>query len=107
MYLGRLAMSGAIFVAAVLAWPNADAGLTLVASLLITGALVFTAGSVLSSAIYRKPLRPTFLYAQSLFDIVVVTAIVHITGGGSSQFAALYIIVIAAASLLLPFRAGW
>ena len=53
-------MSGAIFVAAVLAWPNADAGLTLVASLLITGALVFTAGSALSSAIYRKPLRPDF-----------------------------------------------
>jgi len=106
VYLGRLAMSGAIFVAAVLAWRNADAGLTLVASLLITGALVFTAGSVLYSAIYRKPLRPTFLYAQSLFDLVVVTAIVHVTGGGSSQFAALYIIVIAAASLLLPFSGG-
>jgi two-component system sensor histidine kinase PilS (NtrC family) len=106
MYLGRLAMSGAIFVAAVLAWRNADAGLTLVASLLITSALVFTAGSALYSAIYRKPLRPVFLYAQSLFDLVVVTAIVHVTGGGSSQFAALYILVIAAASLLLPFSGG-
>jgi two-component system sensor histidine kinase PilS (NtrC family) len=99
-------MSGAIFLAAVFAWRNADTGLTLVASLLITGALVFTAGSALFSIIYKRPLRPTFLYAQSLFDLVVVTAIVHVTGGGSSQFAALYILVIAAASLLLPFSGG-
>jgi two-component system, NtrC family, sensor histidine kinase PilS len=106
VYLGRLAMSAAIFLAAVLAWKNADAGLTLVASLLITGALAFTAGSALYSIVSRSPLRPAFLYAQSLFDLVVVTAIVHVTGGGSSQFAALYILVIAAASLLLPFSGG-
>jgi two-component system sensor histidine kinase PilS (NtrC family) len=99
-------MSGAIFIAAVLAWRNADASLTLIASLLITAALVFTAGSGLYSIIHRKPLRPSFLYAQSLFDLAVVTAIVHVTGSGSSQFAALYILVIAAASLLLPFSGG-
>jgi two-component system sensor histidine kinase PilS (NtrC family) len=106
VYLARLAMSGAIFVAAVLAWRNADENLTLIASLLITGALLFTAGSALYSVIYRKPLRRAFLYTQSLFDLIVVTAIVHVTGGGSSQFAALYILVIAAASLLLPFSGG-
>src|SRR5690242_5365154 len=99
-------MSAAIFVAAVLAWKNADAGLTLVASLLITIALAFTAGSALYSVVYRSPLRPAFLYTQSLFDLFVVTAIVHVTGGGSSQFAALYILVIAAAALLLPFSGG-
>ena len=106
VYVGRLTMSAAIFVAAVLAWKNADAGLTLVASLLITSALVFTAGSALYSIVYRSPLRPAFLYTQSLFDLIVVTAIVHVTGGGTSQFAALYILVIAAASLLLPFSGG-
>jgi two-component system sensor histidine kinase PilS (NtrC family) len=106
VYVGRLTMSAAIFVAAVLAWKNADAGLTLVASLLITIALAFTAGSALYSIVYRSPLRPVFLYTQSLFDLLVVTAIVHVTGGGSSQFAALYILVIAAASLLLPFSGG-
>jgi two-component system sensor histidine kinase PilS (NtrC family) len=106
VYLGRLAMSTAIFLAAVLAWKNADAGLTLVASLLLIAALVFTAGSALYSIVYRRPLRLAFLYTQSLFDLMVVTAVVHVTGGGSSQFAALYIIVIAAASLLLPFSGG-
>src|SRR5688572_6885866 len=99
-------MSAAIFVAAVLAWNNADEGLTLVASLLITIALAFTAGSALYSVVQRTTLRPAFLYTQSLFDLAVVTAIVHVTGGGSSQFAALYILVIAAASLLLPFPGG-
>jgi two-component system sensor histidine kinase PilS (NtrC family) len=99
-------MSAAIFVAAVLAWSNADEGLTLIASLLITVALAFTAGSALYSLVNRSALRPVFLYTQSLFDLAVVTAIVHVTGGGSSQFAALYILVIAAASLLLPFSGG-
>ena len=103
VHLARLAMSGAIFVAAVLAWRNADEGLTLVASLLITGALVFTSGSALYSGIYGKPLRTGFFYSQSLFDLLVVTTIVHVTGSGTSQFAALYILVIAAASLLLPY----
>ena len=106
VYLGRLAMSAAIFLAAVIAWKNADAGLTLVASLVIIAALAFTAGSALYSLVYRSPLRPGFLYIQSLFDLLVVTAIVHVTGGGTSQFAALYILVIAAASLLLPFSGG-
>jgi two-component system sensor histidine kinase PilS (NtrC family) len=106
VYLGRLAMSAAIFLAAVVAWKNADAGLTLVASLVIIAALAFTAGSALYSIVYRPQLRPGFLSLQSLFDLVVVTAIVHVTGGGTSQFAALYILVIAAASLLLPFSGG-
>ena len=106
VYLGRLTMSAAIFIAAVLAWRDADSGLTLIASLLITCALAFTAGSALYSVVYRSTLRPGFLYTQSLFDLAVVTAIVHVTGGGSSQFAALYILVSAAASLLLPFTGG-
>src|SRR5690349_20829281 len=99
-------MSAAIFLAAVLAWKNADTGLTLVASLLVIGALVFTVVSALYSAVYRRPLRPPFLYAQSLFDLALVTVIVHVTGGGTSQFAALYILVIAAASILLPVSGG-
>ncbi len=106
VHLARLAMSGAIFVAAVMAWRNADESVTLVASLLITGALVFTSGSALYSGIYKKPLRPAFFYTQSLFDLGVVTTIVHVTGSGTSQFAALYILVIAAASLLLPYTGG-
>jgi two-component system sensor histidine kinase PilS (NtrC family) len=58
------------------------------------------------SEIYRKPLQPTFFYLQSIFDLVLVTAVVHVTNGSTSQFAALYILIIAAASLLLPVGGG-
>lgn len=97
-------MTAAIFLAAVFAWRDADRNDTLVASLLITGAMIFTAGSAAFSEIYRKPLGTVFLPLQSAFDLVLVTAVVHITGGGSSQFAALYILVIATAALLLSGR---
>ena len=101
MYLGRVATSGAIFVAAVIAWREADRGATLLASLLVTATLVFTLGSLAYSDYFRRALGRTFLTAQAAFDLAVVTAIVHLTGGASSQFAGLYILVIATAALLL------
>jgi two-component system sensor histidine kinase PilS (NtrC family) len=106
VYVGRLATAGAVFVATLAVWGNAESSQTLVSSLIITGAMVFTAASAMYSEIYRKPLRPLFLYLQTLFDLIVVTAVVHITGGGVSQFAALYILVIASAALLLPTSGG-
>jgi two-component system sensor histidine kinase PilS (NtrC family) len=101
MYLGRVATSGAIFVAAVLAWREADRDATLLASLVVTATLVFTLGSLAYSDFLRRALSRTFLTAQAAFDLAVVTAIVHLTGGASSQFAGLYILVIATAALLL------
>ena len=45
-----------------------------------------------------------------MFDLLLVTAVVHITGpagaGGPTQFAALYILVIATAALMLPQWGG-
>jgi two-component system, NtrC family, sensor histidine kinase PilS len=101
MYLGRVATSGAIFVAAVMAWREADRSATLLASLVVTATLVFTLGSLAYSDFLRRTLGRTFLTAQAAFDLAVVTAIVHLTGGASSQFAGLYILVIATAALLL------
>lgn len=101
IYIGRLTMAAAIFLAAVFSWGDADRGATLVASLLITGAMIFTVGSAFFSEVNRKPLGEGFLAVQAAFDLCLVTAVVHVTGGESSQFAALYILVIAASSLLL------
>jgi two-component system sensor histidine kinase PilS (NtrC family) len=39
-------------------------------------------------------------------DLLLVTAVVHLTGGWNSQFAALYILVIASSALMLPFHEG-
>src|SRR5581483_2268591 len=48
----------------------------------------------------------TFLYLQSAFDMLLVTAIIHVTNGSGSPFAALYILAIATAALLVPRGGG-
>ena len=101
VYLGRLATVGAIYLAAVYAWREAEKGDTLITSLLMTAALAFTVASATWSEIYGKPLTSSFLVAQVVFDLLSITAIVHVLGEGASQIAALYILVIAYASLLL------
>jgi two-component system sensor histidine kinase PilS (NtrC family) len=101
VYVGRVAIAAAIYLAAVYAWRDADRADTLIASLLMTATLAFTAVSATWSEIYQRPLSAGFLAAQVIFDLFAVTAIVHIAGEGASQFAALYILAIAYASLLL------
>jgi PAS domain S-box-containing protein len=106
VFIGRLCAASAIFIAAVSNWSASDASRTLVASLVFVSATVVTVISALYSEVYRKQLRPTFLYLQALFDILLVTGIVHVTNGSNSPFSALYILVIATASLLVPASGG-
>ncbi|MFI5039245.1 MAG: nitrogen regulation protein NR(II) [Solirubrobacterales bacterium] len=108
VYLGRLSIATAIFLAAVLVWQdeNTDTGKLLIASLSFAFTIGVTACSVVYSEFYRRPLRPTFLYLQSIFDLLLVTAVVHVTGASGSMFAALYILVIATSSMLLPVGGG-
>ncbi len=108
VYLGRLSIATAIFLAAVLVWQDAltDTGKLLLASLTFAGTLMMTGVSVIYSEFYNRPLGPTFFYLQSVFDLFLVTAVVHVTGSSGSQFAALYILVIATSSLLLPVGGG-
>jgi signal transduction histidine kinase len=105
VYLARFAISAAIFLAAVLVWQLATPNDTLVASLAFVAMMLFTAASVFYTEVYRRPIVQPLLYAQILFDICLVTAIVHVTWDGStSQFGPLYILVIAVSALLLPAR---
>ncbi len=80
--------------------------MTLVASLAFALAAIVTVISVGYVEIYRKRLTAWFLYGQALFDLLLVTAVVHVTNGTSSPFAALYILVIATSSLLVPASGG-
>ena len=102
VYVSRLMLASAIFLAAVFQWLIADSEKTLIATLCFVGALFVTAVSFLWTEVNRKPLTRGFLYGQSVVDVLVITGIVHVTGGAASQFAALYIPVNAAAALLLP-----
>jgi two-component system, NtrC family, sensor histidine kinase PilS len=50
--------------------------------------------------------RRNFLLRQVVFDVVLVTAAVHVTGGPTSPLPPLYILVITAGALLLPLPGG-
>ena len=106
IYIGRLIISVAIFLAAIIVWTGGEQLDQLVASLAFALATAVTVSSWAYSEIYKRPLRTNFLYLQSVFDLLLVTAVVHVTGGFLSQFAALYILVIAASTLLLPLGGG-
>jgi two-component system sensor histidine kinase PilS (NtrC family) len=120
IYISRLSVAVAIFLAAVLVWTQDDTDKVklLIASLAFALTTAVTVASVGYSEIYKRPLRPNFLYLQSVFDLLLVTAVVHVThgsgvvvgdvatAGDTSQFASLYILVIAASTLLLPIGGG-
>lgn len=105
LYVGRISVVTAVFLAAVLNWWRADLTALLVASVSATAALVVTAASFWYSHLRPGATGPTFRYAQALFDVSLVTAIVHISGP-YSYFAALYILVIAFYALLMPLANG-
>ncbi|MEX2178835.1 MAG: ATP-binding protein [Gemmatimonadaceae bacterium] len=109
IYIGRLSIAAAVFLAAVRVWLRDDmdsADKLVIAALAFAITTAVTVASLAYSEIYRRPLHTNFLYLQSVFDLLLVTTVVHVTGVQESQFAALYILVIAASTLLLPLGGG-
>jgi signal transduction histidine kinase len=103
LYLGRLSLATAIFIAAIAVWRRADSSATLVATLAFVSALLFTAASIFYSARRQAALADTFFYVQVIFDLFLVTTVVHLTQTGTpSLLAPLYILVIAVSALVLP-----
>src|SRR5206468_11160948 len=108
VYVARLCIASAIFLAAVLVSLNHDApedsNRLLIASVVLLVTFAVTAASVFYGRLAKNTLPPTWYYLQTIFDLLLVTAVVHLTRDsiGTSQFAALYILVIASSSLLLP-----
>jgi two-component system sensor histidine kinase PilS (NtrC family) len=110
IYIGRMTIASAIFVAAVFSWFRVDEHTTLLASLAFVVSATVTAISAGYSSVNRGPLSRTFLYLQFISDLLLVTVVVHTTGpagvGGPTAFSALYILVITMAALLLPERSS-
>ncbi|MBA4072183.1 MAG: hypothetical protein C0497_10160 [Gemmatimonas sp.] len=104
LYIARFTVATSIYVAAIRVWQITDPENTLVASLAFALTMIVTVPSAIWTEVQRR--RPTiaFLYGQFIFDLAVVTSVVHVTGGAASGFAALYILVNAAAALQLPTR---
>ncbi|MGH7503986.1 MAG: two-component system sensor histidine kinase NtrB [Longimicrobiales bacterium] len=108
LYVGRLIVASAIYAAALWAWVDAPPDTTLIASLgLLLSFAVTAAGLWYTDVLGRLPGR-AFLYANVIFDTVLVTAVVHVTTVGElpSDFSPLYVLVIASGSVLLPMPGG-
>ena len=105
LYLGRLSLAGGVFVAAGLAWWRADLTQLLVASVSATLTLIVTAAAFWWSHLRSREVGATFLYGQALFDLALITAVVHIFGP-YTYFASLYILVIAFNTVLMPLANG-
>jgi signal transduction histidine kinase len=103
LYLGRLSLATAIFVAAIAVWRAAEGTATLTATLAFVATLLFTGASLVYSERTDSEPGDTFYYVQMLFDLLLVTTVVHLTQAGTpSQLAPLYILVIAVSALVLP-----
>ncbi len=105
LYLGRLVVVAGFQLAALVAWDQADPQATFLATAMFVLALVVTAAGYWQSHVQQAGSGFGFLAGQVLFDILLVTGVVHLTGGGESQFAWLYILVISEGALLL--RLPW
>ncbi|MDX1673203.1 MAG: ATP-binding protein [Longimicrobiales bacterium] len=109
IYVARLTLAMGIFLAALLVWtqPQVRPEATLVATLMLVMTLGITVASYWKTHIAGQPPGDNFLYAQALFDVLLVTAVVHMTGRAESDFVPLYVLVITEGALLLPLRGGF
>lgn len=102
VYLGRVSVAIAMYLTAALKVRIAAPLDILVTSILLLAALGFTTASYWQTHLRERPPGRAFFYLQAVFDVALVTAVVHITGGPESNFTMLYVPVIAVTAVLLP-----
>jgi two-component system sensor histidine kinase PilS (NtrC family) len=102
VYLGRMCLASAIYVTAALKVRVAAPLDILVTSFMLVAATAVTGASYWRTHFRHRAPNPTFLYLQALFDAILITAVVHMTGGADSDLASLYVILIAVTALLMP-----
>src|SRR5712671_1188045 len=102
VYVGRMCLAIAIYVTAALKIRVAAPLDILVTSLLLVTAATVTYLSYWHTHFRRVVPGPTFLYLLAVFDVLLITAVVHMTGGADSDLASLYVILIAVTALLMP-----
>ena len=108
LYVGRMTVAAGVFAGAVLVWQSVPSGTNLIATLALIATIAFTAASWWYTHVLERTPGRNFVYAQVIFDTLLVTAIVHITSqqNTASSFPPLYILVIAVSALLLPLPGG-
>jgi two-component system sensor histidine kinase PilS (NtrC family) len=106
VYVGRVLVALAVFLAAAFSYRALAPEVLLTLAIAALASLVMSGVSVFHTHVRRRVPGPTFIYAQAMFDLALVTTVVHTTGGPESDFIPLYILVIAVAAVLLPLQSG-
>src|SRR5256885_2718044 len=101
VYAGRLCVAVAIYLAAALKFAVAAPLDLLVTSFVLVATAVVTSASYWYTHFLRRSPGRTFLYGQSLFDVGLITTVVHITGGPQSDLTPLYVPLIAVTAVLM------
>jgi two-component system sensor histidine kinase PilS (NtrC family) len=106
VYLGRTTLAIVMFVAAAFSFDQVAPETIVILAVAAIASSLMSGWSVWYTHVRRYPPGDTFLYTQALFDLVLITTIVHVTEGPASQFPALYIIVIAVFAVIMPLRSS-
>jgi two-component system sensor histidine kinase PilS (NtrC family) len=102
LYVGRMCLATAIYLTTALKIRVAAPLDILVTSFLLVTAVVVTLAAYWHTHFRRRLPGPTFLYLQALFDVALITVVVHMTGGADSDLAGLYVLLIAVNAVLMP-----
>ena len=105
VYVGRVCVASVILFSASL-FPETSRGVIVTVTIAAFLSLLVTGGSFFHTHIRGSFPSQTFLYAQMLFDLGLVTAVVHVTGGAESDFASLYILIIAVSAVTMSMRSS-
>ncbi len=106
IYLGRVAVAIVVFVAAAFYFRAVPPETIVILAVAAIASVIASALSVWHTHVRGSEPTLTFLYAQALFDLALVTTVVHVTEGPASQFPALYILVIAVSAVLMPLASS-
>jgi two-component system sensor histidine kinase PilS (NtrC family) len=101
VYVGRLCVAVAVYLAAALKFAVAEPLDLLVTSFVLVAAVVVTIASYWHTHLRGRPPSETFLYSQAVFDVALITTVVHITGGPQSDLTPLYVPLIAVTAVLM------
>ncbi|MBI1967775.1 MAG: PAS domain-containing protein [Gemmatimonadetes bacterium] len=102
VYVGRICVAVAIYLSAALKIRIAAPLDILLTSFGLLATLVVTIAAYWYTHLRGRTPGRTFLYLQAVFDVALITTVVHITGGPESDFAGLYVLLIAVTAMLMP-----
>ncbi len=106
VYLGRVTVAIVVFLAAAFYFKAVPPEYIVILAVAAIASVIASGLSFLQTHIRAAEPGNTFLYAQALFDLALVTTVVHVTEGPDSQFPALYVLVIAVSAVLMPFASS-